>query len=123
MKEKMTKNKLTKIIFFAIVVFVIVFVGVYFMRGSATPNLNNQSVADLPVYTTDNLAYYDGTDSSKPIYIGLNGYVYDVTPGKEFYVSGASYHYLAGKDSSKDLNMIGGDIIVRKYKVIGKLAQ
>lgn len=72
-------------------------------------------------YTEADLAQYDGTDPDMPIYIGFNGKVYDVTAGKDYYQTGGSYHYLAGRDSSVELNQIGGDIIVKKYPVIGIL--
>lgn len=75
----------------------------------------------LPEFTPDQLRVFDGTDPSKPIYLAMDGLVYDVTPGKEFYQSGGAYHDLAGKDSSGPLNLVGGSIIKRKYKVIGKL--
>ena len=75
----------------------------------------------LKVFHESDLLPFDGSDSLKPIYIGLDGLVYDVTAGKSFYATGGSYHYLAGKDSSKDLDLIGGDIIKSKYPIVGKL--
>lgn len=75
----------------------------------------------LESYTLTELAKYNGSDQALPIYIGLNGLVYDVSSGKKFYEQGGSYNWLAGKDSSKDLNLIGGDIIKRKYPVVGIL--
>lgn len=75
----------------------------------------------LESYTLTELAKYNGSDQALPIYIGLNGLVYDVSSGKKFYEQGGSYNWLAGKDSSKDLNLIGGDIIKRKYSVVGIL--
>lgn len=75
----------------------------------------------LPMMSLQELAKYDGTDPNLPIYIGLNGLVYDVTPGKEYYQKGNVYNYITGKDSSELLNQIGGDIIARKYKAIAKL--
>ncbi len=74
-------------------------------------------------FTVAQLAEFNGSDTSKPIYIGMNGLVYDVTEGRKYYEVGAGYHWLAGKDSSTDLNLIGGDIIKRKYPVVGKLIQ
>jgi predicted heme/steroid binding protein len=90
--------------------------------GNSSSPLTSQS-ATTKSFTLQELAQYDGTDPTKPIYLGMNGYVYDVTSGKKFYEKGGSYNWLAGKDSSKDLNLIGGDIIKRKYPVIGKLVQ
>ncbi|MDD2823210.1 MAG: cytochrome b5 domain-containing protein [Candidatus Daviesbacteria bacterium] len=73
----------------------------------------------LPSYTASDLLNFNGVDPSKPILLALDGLVYDVTPGKEFYEVGGDYHDLAGKDSSALLHIAGGDIIKRKYKVIG----
>ena len=77
---------------------------------------------NLPRYTATMLAKYDGTDSKLPIYLGLDGYVYDVTAGRSFYGLEGEYHALAGRDSSKDLRVFGGNIIKNKYPIIGALA-
>lgn len=75
----------------------------------------------LPQFSREQLLTFDGSDPQKPIYLALDGLVYDVTPGKEFYQTGGPYHYLAGKDSSDKLHLVGGSIIKRKYKIIGIL--
>lgn len=77
--------------------------------------------SDLPKFTLEKLQTFDGTNPDKPIYLAMDGLVYDVTPGKEFYQTGGPYHDLAGKDASGPLHLVGGSIIKRKYKVIGKL--
>lgn len=93
--------------------------------GSKINNSNPQTVqtVGLPQFTPEKLQTFDGTDPNKPIYVGLDGLVYDVTPGKEFYQVGGSYHDLAGKDASKDLHIFGGSIIKRKYQVVGTIKQ
>lgn len=85
---------------------------------------SQKTAQNLPaqVFTVTELALYDGTDPAKPIYLGMNGLVYDVTTGREYYQPGGTYHWLAGKDSSADLNLIGGEIIKRKYPVVGAIA-
>lgn len=77
----------------------------------------------LQKITKVELAQHDGSDESLPIYIGLDGYVYDVTPGRKFYKSGAVYHYLAGKDSSATLHIMGSETIKQKYPIIGVLVE
>lgn len=47
------------------------------------------------------LKAFDGTDPSRPIYVALNGTIYDVTAGARFYGPGGTYHVLAGKDASR----------------------
>ncbi|OJD30176.1 cytochrome b5-like heme steroid binding domain-containing protein [Diplodia corticola] len=55
-----------------------------------------------PVLLTDEqLAAYDGSDPSKPIYLGLNGTIYDVTPGRHFYGPNGGYHFFAGRDAAR----------------------
>lgn len=77
---------------------------------------------ELKDLTQDELKKYDGSDPTLPIYMGYEGNIYDVTAGKNFYEKGATYNYLVGKDSTKELNEVGvGEIIVRKYPVVGKL--
>ena len=78
---------------------------------------------DLPTMTVADLSQYDGTQADKPIYLAMNGLVYDVTAGKSFYQKGGTYHSLAGKDDTAALRVFGGDIIQRKYPVIARLVQ
>ncbi|CAD0111934.1 unnamed protein product [Aureobasidium uvarum] len=55
-----------------------------------------------PVYLTDEeLKAYDGSDSSKPVYIALNGTIYDVTAGRQVYGPGGSYNFFAGRDATR----------------------
>ncbi|KAL9712751.1 hypothetical protein Ac2012v2_003988 [Leucoagaricus gongylophorus] len=46
------------------------------------------------------LAQFDGSDSTKPIYLAIDGDVYDVTQGKAYH-PGGSYHILAGVDAAR----------------------
>lgn len=81
-----------------------------------------EATSTLPVYTATTLAPYNGKNSDLPIYIAFEGNVYDVTSGKDFYGPGAMYHYLAGTDGTEILKYIGGDIIKRKYTIVGTLS-
>ncbi|CAM1504005.1 Fc.00g015960.m01.CDS01 [Cosmosporella sp. VM-42] len=55
-----------------------------------------------PVYLTlDELAAYDGTDAEKPLYLAINGTIYDVSAGSRIYGPGGSYHYFAGCDAAR----------------------
>lgn len=64
------------------------------------------------------LSEFSGTDPDKPIYLALDGFVYDVTAGKEFYQTGGQYHFLAGRDASAELHIAGAGIIRRKYPIV-----
>ncbi|PWN23175.1 cytochrome b5 [Microstroma glucosiphilum] len=53
------------------------------------------------VFTPAELAMYDGTEPSRPIYLAVMGNVYDVTKGSSTYKPGGSYSFFAGKDASR----------------------
>lgn len=86
-----------------------------------TGTVGGDEISNVPKreITSEEIKEYNGTDSELPIYIALDGYVYDVSEGRKFYEEGGAYDYLAGKDSTKELSLIGGDIIKRKYPIIG----
>jgi len=44
---------------------------------------------------------YDGTDVTKPIYLALNGSLYDVSASRHTYGPGGSYHFFAGRDAAR----------------------
>lgn len=106
-----------------LVAFVLTMFGTIFGIRLSDSRLKATLPANLPQFTRQQLQAFDGTDPNKPIYLALDGLVYDVTPGKEFYQTGGAYHDLAGKDSSGPLNLVGGSIIKRKYQVIGTFKQ
>ncbi|KAK3064576.1 hypothetical protein LTS18_005945, partial [Coniosporium uncinatum] len=55
-----------------------------------------------PIILTDaELRMYDGTDVTKPIYLALNGSVYDVSASRHTYGPGGSYHFFAGRDAAR----------------------
>lgn len=84
-----------------------------------TPGVAISASTTLQKISPAELARYDGSSTTTPIYIALDGYVYDVSLGRKFYQSGAVYHYLAGKDSSATLHIMGGETIKQKYPIIG----
>lgn len=75
------------------------------------------------LFYIDELKGYDGTVENRPIYLAYEGYVYNVTEGKEFYKPGGVYHSLAGRDATKELDFAGGSIIKKKYPIVGRLSQ
>ncbi|KAI1107392.1 cytochrome b5 [Jackrogersella minutella] len=55
-----------------------------------------------PIYLTPaELATYDGTDESKPIYLAINGTIFDVSPNRRTYGPGGSYQFFAGADAAR----------------------
>ncbi|KAI0338290.1 progesterone binding protein [Trametopsis cervina] len=56
-------------------------------------------------FTQEQLKEFDGSDSSKPIYVAIKGTIFDVSHKRETYGPGGSYNLFAGKDASKALGM------------------
>ncbi|EFX06317.1 heme steroid-binding domain protein [Grosmannia clavigera kw1407] len=55
-----------------------------------------------PTYMTlEELAAYDGSDPDKPVYLSIDGNIYDVSKGRHIYGPGGSYHWFAGVDASR----------------------
>ena len=94
-----------------------------YQRFSAMPALSKAEANGLPYMNAETLAQYDGTEPDQAIYLAMDGYVYDVTAGRQYYVSGGDYHDLAGRDASADLQLFGGEIIKRKYPVIARFGE
>ena len=51
--------------------------------------------------TDKELLAYDGTDPDKPIYVALNGTIYDVSAGRHMYGPDGSYSFFAGRDATR----------------------
>ena len=79
------------------------------------------SAKTLVSLSSNQLKEFDGVRNYK-VYIGLDCLVYDVTSGKDqYYGEGKPYHYLVARDATDQLKIFGGDIIKRKYPVVGIL--
>eukprot|EP00401_Gymnodinium_catenatum_P083308 CAMPEP_0117605430 /NCGR_PEP_ID=MMETSP0784-20121206/79190_1 /TAXON_ID=39447 /ORGANISM="" /LENGTH=165 /DNA_ID=CAMNT_0005408475 /DNA_START=89 /DNA_END=586 /DNA_ORIENTATION=- len=52
-------------------------------------------------WTLDEIKAYDGSDQELPIVIAVDGEVFNVWRGAEFYGPGAAYHVFAGRDASR----------------------
>lgn len=103
----------------AVVLFV--FAPGWFVRRIPQVSAQLAGRSGLREFTAAELAKYDGSDPDNPIYLALDGQVYDITAGKDYYKTGGVYNFLAGRDASVELHLAGGDIIRRKYPVIGIL--
>jgi predicted heme/steroid binding protein len=51
--------------------------------------------------TPAQLALYNGTDPKLPIYLALNGSIYDVSASPHLYGPGGGYGFFAGKDATR----------------------
>ncbi|KAK6353170.1 hypothetical protein TWF696_005158 [Orbilia brochopaga] len=55
-----------------------------------------------PIYMDEaTLALYNGTDPALPIYLSINGTIYDVSAGRSKYGPGGGYSFFAGRDASR----------------------
>jgi len=53
------------------------------------------------LFSIEELATYDGTIPGKPIYLAIDGNIYDVTAGAHNYGVGGGYHNFVGIDASR----------------------
>ncbi|KAI9105963.1 cytochrome b5-like heme/steroid binding domain-containing protein [Phlyctochytrium arcticum] len=51
--------------------------------------------------TPEELAQFDGSDPTKPIYLAISGIIYDVSAGPQFYGKDGSYNHFSGRDASR----------------------
>ena len=51
--------------------------------------------------TEAELRAFDGTDTSKPIYLAIDGTIYDVSASPKFYGPGGHYHHFTGRDATR----------------------
>jgi membrane-associated progesterone receptor component len=87
-----------------LVLFSLLVILIYFrLRPKTVPTLPK---ADPPTvfktFTPPSLAPFDGNDG-KPIYFAVNGRVFDVSSGRNFYGPGGPYQNFAGRDASRGL--------------------
>ncbi|WVR03123.1 hypothetical protein IAU60_000113 [Kwoniella sp. DSM 27419] len=55
---------------------------------------------EMKVFTPDQLARYDGREE-RPVYLAIDGVVYDVSANRRIYGKGGSYNIMAGRDASR----------------------
>lgn len=119
-----TNGKTTKINRKVIACFLIFLLATDYLVISRNTNKSkpvSANVQTLPLYSKEDLKRYDGENLDAPVYLALDGYVYDVSPGREdFYNPGKVYHYLVGRDSSRELHIAGASIIREKYLIVGR---
>lgn len=62
----------------------------------------NHLVRSKPVnFTMEELAKYDGTDRALPIYLAINGSVYDVSASPQIYGPQGPYRFFSGRDAAR----------------------
>ncbi|CAG7932549.1 unnamed protein product [Penicillium olsonii] len=53
------------------------------------------------ILTPSQLALYNGTDATLPLYVVVNGTVFDVSANRMIYGPGGSYNFFAGRDATR----------------------
>lgn len=81
------------------------------------------NLEDLPVFTLEELAEYDGLDG-RPAYVAVDGLVYDFSE-LERWAGGEHFDYQAGQDLTVALHEESphGDIVLDRAPVVGRLAE
>jgi predicted heme/steroid binding protein len=61
------------------------------------------AASDLPTKTLTEaeLRAFDGSDPDTPIYLAINGTIYDVSISPSFYGPGGHYHHFVGRDATR----------------------
>lgn len=53
------------------------------------------------LFTEAGLAKFDGSDPTKPLYVAIDGIVYDVSSNRRTYGPGGSYGFMSGRDAAR----------------------
>lgn len=56
---------------------------------------------EMLILNKEQLALFDGTRPSKPVYLAILGRIYNVDKGKKHYGKGGGYHFFAGRDATR----------------------
>lgn len=51
--------------------------------------------------TETELLRYDGSKADLPVYLAVNGTIFDVSAGRDVYGPGGAYHFFAGRDATR----------------------
>ncbi|KAI0921983.1 hypothetical protein AcW1_004184 [Taiwanofungus camphoratus] len=72
-----------------------------FLWEHELPNLRQFIPTNQRLFSERMLATFDGSNELKPIYLAIDGDVYDVSANRATYGPGGAYHMLAGKDAAR----------------------
>lgn len=53
------------------------------------------------IFSEEELSQFDGSDPSKPIYVAVNGMVFDVSSRPDTYGPIGAYHFFSGRDAAR----------------------
>ncbi|EMD40996.1 hypothetical protein CERSUDRAFT_111566 [Gelatoporia subvermispora B] len=94
---------LLKFLFYCAIVIVVAgkFITGSFLWEHELPDLRRFIPTNERLLSEGMLAQFDGTNADKPIYIAIDGDVYDVSANSATYGPGGSYHFMAGRDAAR----------------------
>ncbi|KAJ3026195.1 UNVERIFIED_CONTAM: hypothetical protein HDU68_006069 [Siphonaria sp. JEL0065] len=72
---------------------------------AANADYGTRATPGTKVFSTQELAQFDGSNESAPVYLAIKGTVYDVSSARKMYSAGSGYSVFAGKDASKALGI------------------
>jgi len=79
----------------------IVILGLSILGYSSMNYFQENKMSDPRAFTKEELAKYDGSDPSLPVYVAIKGQVYDVSSRKNMYGKGRAYNGFAGRDATR----------------------
>ncbi|GBE79206.1 cytochrome b5 [Sparassis crispa] len=65
------------------------------------PNWRKLIPTNQRLFSEGTLATFDGSNTGKPVYLAIDGDVYDVTVSRATYGPGGPYHMMAGRDAAR----------------------
>ncbi|OCH95869.1 cytochrome b5 [Obba rivulosa] len=72
-----------------------------FLWEHELPDLRRYIPTNDRLFSEGMLAQFDGSNPEKPLYIAIDGDVYDVSSNRATYGPGGSYHFMAGRDAAR----------------------
>jgi len=98
----------TEVLFFFLAAFAITGVVIFLLkscRGGARPKapLAPKSKPPKLFLLTAELRRFNGEDDSLPVYVAINGQIFDVSSRRDIYGKGGGYNLFAGYDASRAL--------------------
>lgn len=106
--------KIVKIMF-------VVLIAAFLLVGCTTPGPVDEDIGDLPTFTLEELAQFDGKDGNQA-YVAVDGVVYDVTNNPRW--SGGTHQGLtAGQDLTDEINRMSphGTRVLNNLPIVGRL--
>ncbi|KAI9491221.1 cytochrome b5-like heme/steroid binding domain-containing protein [Zychaea mexicana] len=109
LKQQQRSSSVLSNILMGLVWIVILFFGASYLiteswtwgyRGKWT-NINTYIPRKELVFSEEQLARYDGSNPNLPIYLAVDGDVFDVSAGLGWYGYGGSYNHFAGRDAAR----------------------